>query len=109
MIHEFFTLYEDLGIEGTPSFLDEYRALSLLLGKRVSVLRGGRRRGGVAISIDDDARLEVALRHGDILHLSSGAELYDKKQVRLAARFKKWRDGQAKRHGAQVPTDGAEN
>ena len=91
MIHEFFTLYEAMTADTIPPFLAEYRERSLLIGKHVQVLRNGRRVGGVAVGVDDNARLSVSLRHGELLHLSSVAELCDKKRLRLAAR---WRERQ---------------
>lgn len=112
MIREFFTLYEELTPDGAPAFLEEYRPLSLLIGRRVQVIRGGRRRSGVAVAVDDAGQLVVALRRGDILHLHSAAELYDKKKLRLAARWKRWveleKQRQESRAKKNAPPEGGE-
>lgn len=110
MIREFFTLYEELAPEGEPSFLREYRDLSLLIGRRVKVLRNGHRLSGTAVSVDDGGHLLVALRRGDILPLHSVAELYDKRKLRLAARWKGWLEQEKRRQEKrQQKKAGSEN
>jgi len=77
MVHDFFSLYDSLGAngaEGTP-FWEEYKRRSLLLGKRVKVRIGGKRRTATASDIDALGRLCVTLRDGKTVTLTSQAQL----------------------------------
>jgi len=54
-------------------FLSEYRDRSNLIGKSVSIIQNNIPiESGVAVDIDDDARLVVRLDSGELKHLSSG-------------------------------------
>ena len=81
LIDDFFSLYEEMTVrEQTKAILDEYRALSVQRGKRIRILRDGKRRVGTVIGIDDNARLVVALRRGGSVALHSAAEIYVKRR-----------------------------
>lgn len=82
VINEFFSLYEAMATSDSAAFLDEYRDLSLLRGKRIRVLRNGKPRRATVLGIDDNAGLVVALRRGGSMVLHSASELYEKKQKR---------------------------
>ena len=88
LISEFYDLYEATAPEEhAGDFLEEYRARSLLRGKRIRVLRNGHRRGVNVIGIDDSAQLVVAPRRGKSFVLHSGAEIINKKRNRLIAKL----------------------
>ncbi len=54
-------------------FLPEYRRRSNVLGQRVTILRNGISSGtGLAVDIDEQARLVVRLGNGETEHLNSG-------------------------------------
>lgn len=54
-------------------FLPEYRRRSNVLGQRVTILRNGIPSGtGLAVDIDEQARLVVRLDNGETEHLNSG-------------------------------------
>ncbi len=80
VINEFFSLYEAMATTDSTAFLDEYRDLSLLRGKRIRVLRGGKPKRATVLGIDDNAGLVVALRRGGSMVLHSASELYEKKK-----------------------------
>ncbi|MBQ2719214.1 MAG: hypothetical protein IJF73_04015 [Clostridia bacterium] len=82
VINEFFAIYEAMTTTDSTAFLDEYRDLSLLRGKRIRVLRGGKPRRATVLGIDDNAGLVVALRRGGSMVLHSASELYDPKKKR---------------------------
>ncbi len=82
LITEFYTLYEGYATTDSTAFLDEYRALSLLQGKRIRYLQGGKRRHATVVGIDDDARLVVSPHRGKSVVLSSAAELYNARRRR---------------------------
>ena len=77
LITEFFTLYEGFATTDSTAFLDEYRELSLLRGKRIRFLRDGKRHRATVIGIDDSARLVVTPRRGRSVVLHSVSELHD--------------------------------
>lgn len=56
LIREFFSLYDALP---NCDFMEDYRRRSFLLGKEVTVSRGGENYFGTAVEIDRDARLVV--------------------------------------------------
>ena len=57
----------------TKNFLPEYRRRSNVLGQRVTILRNGLPCGtGLAVDIDEQARLAVRLDNGETEHLNSG-------------------------------------
>lgn len=82
LITEFYTLYEGYATTDNTAFLDEYRALSLLRGKRIRYWQNGKRRRATVVGIDDDAHLVVSPRRGRSVILSSAAELYDPRRRR---------------------------
>ena len=79
LINEFFTLYEALATHDHSTFLEEYRAASLLRGKRIRILRNGKPTKGTALGIDDNAGLVVALRRGGSTVLQSISEIVYRK------------------------------
>ena len=85
LITEFFSLYEGMAAGEAATFLDEYRDLSLLRGKRIRVARGGRYVRATVLGIDDDAGLVVALRRGGSTVLHSVSELYDPRRAHKSA------------------------
>ena len=54
------------------SWLEEYRSRSILTGREVRFLREGREQRGLALGVDDSARLLVRLPGGEETALSSG-------------------------------------
>ncbi len=86
LITEFYTLYEGYATTDSTAFLDEYRALSLLQGKRIRYWQRGKRRRATVVGIDDDARLVVSPRRGKSVLLSSAAELYSPRWVRASTK-----------------------
>lgn len=54
------------------AFLEGYRRRSLVVGKRIDILRGEQRTPALALGIDDDCRLLVRTGDGRELALSSG-------------------------------------
>ena len=78
LLTEFFSLYEEMALD--RSFLDEYRELSLLRGKRVRFLREEKKVRGTVIGIDDSAHLVIAPKRGGSYPLSSKDELLIKRK-----------------------------
>jgi len=68
-VNEFFPLYRQLE---QRSFLEEYRARSLVIGREVTVVRADVRREALACGIDDDCRLLVRYPDGTCEALGSG-------------------------------------
>ena len=68
-LDNFWAFYRDLSAR---SFLDEYRARSILLGQDIFVLSHDGKRPARALEIDDDCRLIVQYENGEIAALSSG-------------------------------------
>lgn len=89
LINEFFTLYEAFATTDNPTFLEEYRELSLLQGKRIRYLRDGKRLRATVFGIDDSARLILTSRHGASVILTSSSELYDKRKAKIAVKKEK--------------------
>ncbi len=85
LINEFFALYEGMMAGESTAFLDEYRDLSLLRGKRIRVAKNGRYVRASVLGIDDDAGLVVALRRGGSTVLHSVSELYDPRHSHRSA------------------------
>lgn len=54
------------------SVTDEYRALSLVLGKRVTYTENGETHTGKAVAVNDDGTLSVRLSDGSLSTLASG-------------------------------------
>lgn len=63
------TLIKELDTKG---FIDEYRAHSMVLGKKVSFIKDGFKIFGTAITIDDDGGLEVRHDNGEQTVLKFG-------------------------------------
>ena len=68
-LDNFLELYQNIA---ERSFLDEYRARSILLGRDVYVLSNDAKRPARALEIDDDCRLVVRYEDGETAALSSG-------------------------------------
>lgn len=68
-INEFYKIYKDLD---TTSFMDEYREKCFCLSKEVIVISENQERKAKAISIDENARLEVEFANGKREFLGSG-------------------------------------
>lgn len=85
LINEFFSLYEEMTAGETAAFLDEYRDLSLLRGKRIRIAKDGRYLRATVLGIDDDAGLVVAPRRGGSTVLHSVSELYDPRRSHKTA------------------------
>ncbi len=58
-------LKEYIKPQNKAQVMDEYRRLSLVLGKEVSFVKDGKEYGATAQNIDDDGRLIVTLKNGD--------------------------------------------
>lgn len=69
ILDRFLPLYRALPDRG---WLTEYRARSLLTGREVRFLREGREHRGLALGVDDSARLLIRLETGEETALSSG-------------------------------------
>ncbi len=57
---------------GRAQWLSEYRAACMTIGQAVSVQRGGQKRLGTALSIDEDAALVVRYEDGSVETVNSG-------------------------------------
>ena len=68
-LNEFYKIYKDLS---TASFMNEYREKCFFLGEEITVIQGDSKRKATAISVDENARLEVEYENGEREFLSSG-------------------------------------
>lgn len=68
-LNEFYKIYKDLS---DNSFMETYREKSLCVNKEITVIRNDNTKKARAISIDDNARLEVEYETGEREFLSSG-------------------------------------
>lgn len=73
ILRYFFEMYENFGTD--TSFIDEYRHMSILDGRRVRVLVDNSKPFATVIGITDDAHLEVRLKDGSEHILNSTGEL----------------------------------
>jgi BirA family biotin operon repressor/biotin-[acetyl-CoA-carboxylase] ligase len=73
ILKSFFDMYESFGTN--MEFLDEYREMSLLTGRRVHVLANNVKTTAVVNGITDDAHLSVILKDGSEYILNSTGEL----------------------------------
>ena len=73
VLRYFFEMYESFGID--TSFIDEYRSLFILDGKRVRVLADNVKTTATVMGITDDAHLKVRLKDGREYVLNSTGEL----------------------------------
>ena len=89
LITEFFTLYEGFATTDSTAFLDEYRELSLLRGKRIRFWKDGKRYRATVIGIDDSAGLVVTPRRGRSVVLHSLGELHDTRRHKRQKQQKK--------------------
>lgn len=69
ILNRFFTYYEGIS---ERSFFSEYRRRSMLIGKNVTVVRGNEEITGVAVDVDEEARLVVKRTDGSLYLASSG-------------------------------------
>ncbi len=81
MLHEFFTMYDAMKKnEHAPlPFWKEYRAHSLLLGKKVRIRHNGKKRTGIANTVAEDGRLVVVFPDGTETKLFSQSDLLSPK------------------------------
>lgn len=77
ILHDFFTMYDAMNRDGTESvlFWEEYRRRSHLIGKRVRVHVGTKKRFATVKTVDTLGRLCVTLRNGEIVPLTSQSQL----------------------------------
>ncbi len=68
-LNEFYKIYKDLS---TASFMSEYREKCFFLGEEITVIQGETTKKARAISVDENARLEVEYENGEREFLSSG-------------------------------------
>lgn len=73
ILRSFFDMYENFGSD--TSFIDDYREMSLLDGKKVHVLVDNTKTAATVLGITDDAHLEVRLKDGSDYILNSTGEL----------------------------------
>ena len=81
MLHGFFTMYDVMNRDGVEnvSFWEEYRRRSYLIGKRVRVRIGQKKRFGTVKTVDEMGRLVLTLRNGDLVALTSQSQLLSRK------------------------------
>ena len=75
ILTEFFSMYEKFNMDN--SFIEEYRELSVLDGKKVRVLINGEKQTATVLRITENAHLAVRLKDGTEHVLNSTAELLD--------------------------------
>lgn len=68
-LNEFYYIYRELNL---ASFMNEYRKKCFCLGKEITVISGESKKKARAISIDENACLEVEFENGTRKFLSSG-------------------------------------
>lgn len=68
-LNEFYCIYKELN---EKSFMNEYREKCFFLGEEITVIQGDSKRKATAISVDENARLEVENENGEREFLSSG-------------------------------------
>lgn len=73
ILDEFFLMYESFNMDN--SFIEEYKSLSILDGKKVHVIINKERESATVLGINSDAHLEVRLKNGELYTLNSTAEL----------------------------------
>ena len=69
---EFVNRFLALAGASTEDFLEDYRRRSLVLGKRITVVSGGREQEALALGIDDSCRLVVRFDDGEAQAISWG-------------------------------------
>lgn len=68
-LNEFYCIYKELN---EKSFMNEYREKCFFLGEEITVIQGDSKRKATAISVDENAHLEVEYENGEREFLSSG-------------------------------------
>ena len=68
-LNEFYCIYKELN---KKSYMNEYREKCFFLGKEIIVIQSKDKRKATAISVDENARLEVEYENGEREILSSG-------------------------------------
>lgn len=68
-LNEFYCIYKELN---EKSFMNEYREKCFFLGEEITVIQGDSKRKATAISVDENARLEVEYENGEREFLGSG-------------------------------------
>ncbi|MBQ7128982.1 MAG: biotin--[Clostridia bacterium] len=69
IINSFFEIYNNFE---NSDFMKEYKQKSIIIGKKVTVIKGKDRQNAVALDIDDNARLLVEYENGEKEKLFSG-------------------------------------
>lgn len=69
ILQNFKKYYDTLG---ERSFLEGYRSRSCVIGRKISVIQGGKNRSAFALGIDDECRLHIRNEDGSEELLSSG-------------------------------------
>ena len=69
VINNFFEIYNNFE---NSDFMKEYKQKSIVLGKKITVIKGNNRKSATAIDIDDNARLTVEYENGEKETLFSG-------------------------------------
>lgn len=83
MLHDFFSMYDAMNRDSNDGLLfwEEYRRRCHLIGKRVRVRVGHKKRRGTVKTVDTLGRLCVMLRSGEMLTLSSQSQLLSPKPL----------------------------
>ena len=81
MIHDFFSLYDPMmKDENAPLlFWEEYKRRSAILGRRIRIKQGKKKRRGVAEAIQKDGALVVRLSKNETVTLTAESQLLSKK------------------------------
>ena len=81
MLHDFFTMYDALVADSTEEvpFWEEYKRRSYLIGKRVRVRVGQKKRFGTVKTVDEMGRLIVSIRNGETAALTAQSQLLSRK------------------------------
>ena len=77
MLHDFFTMYDAMNRDGAENvpFWEEYRRRSYLIGRRVRVRVGTKKRVATVETVDASGCLCVTLRNGERLALTAQSQL----------------------------------
>ena len=69
IINRFFDFYNELD---RKNFMKDYKDKSILTGKKIKLILADKKEVGIVIGIDDEAKLVVKLKNGEIKSYSSG-------------------------------------
>ena len=81
LIHDFFSVYDPMmKDENDPLlFWEEYKRRSVILGRRIRIRQGKKKRRGVAETVRKDGALVVRLRKNESVALTAESQLLTKK------------------------------